>query len=594
MNRVDDDGTALAAVGLGKRYRRRRGHVLRDCSFRLPAGRICALVGPNGAGKSTLLQLAAGLIRPTEGTLTVLGTSPAAARERFAYVAQGKPLPPQLTIAATLRLGAELNRARWDRQAAERIAYGQQAPQSPRDGALDPTARIRSLSGGQRTRVALALAFGKRPELMLLDEPMADLDPLARRELLGALLGEAAEHGTTIVMSSHVVAELEGVCDHLLLMGGGRIRLGGDPEELLAAHTLVTGPARDLTGHTVVESRDTGRQLTALIRPDGPLSDDWQTAAPTLEELLLAHLRNPKAPDLFTEDTEAGEEKAKTEEEETGNETGSEPGRERGERARMTTLLPSTGTSTGTSTGPSPRTGRGLARSVLRLHRSALWLWLLLVAALVGGDAVGVRPGLRRRRRRRPGAVPRRRRGLPLPRRPLAEQVRHDRGVHHARRRLPPLPRRRLGGRGPHRPRTGDRHRAPRLDPVRLPRPLARREARRARAAHHRGHGRTGPAAPPDVERRRGAALGGLVRRGRLPVERHRPARLRPVRPGRRRPGGSGPRPRAARPGRRLRRPAGRVLPGQRVPPEPVAHGHGHRGQGPEACRTRPSSSTRA
>ncbi|MCX5603445.1 ABC transporter ATP-binding protein [Streptomyces phaeochromogenes] len=315
MNRVGD-GTALTAVGLGKRYRRRRGHVLRDCSFRLPAGRICALVGPNGAGKSTLLQLAAGLIRPTEGTLTVLGTSPAAARERFAYVAQGKPLPPQLTVAATLRLGAELNRARWDQPAAERIAYGHPTEQGARDGALEPTARIRSLSGGQRTRVALALAFGKQPELMLLDEPMADLDPLARRELLGALLGEAAEHGTTIVMSSHVVAELEGVCDHLLLMGGGRIRLGGDPEELLAAHTLVTGPARDLTGHTVVESRDTGRQLTALIRPGGPPSDDWQTAAPTLEELLLAHLRNPKAPDLFTEDTGAGEEKSGSEAEE--------------------------------------------------------------------------------------------------------------------------------------------------------------------------------------------------------------------------------------------------------------------------------------
>ncbi|MGA6219886.1 ABC transporter ATP-binding protein [Streptomyces umbrinus] len=319
MNRVGE-GTALTAVGLGKRYRRRRGHVLRDCSFRLPTGRICALVGPNGAGKSTLLQLAAGLIRPTEGTLTVLGTSPAAARERFAYVGQGKPLPPQLTVAATLRLGAELNRARWDGPAAERIAYGHPTPQA-RDGALDPTARIRSLSGGQRTRVALALAFGKRPELMLLDEPMADLDPLARRELLGALLGEAAEHGTTIVMSSHVVAELEGVCDHLLLMGGGRIRLGGDPEELLAAHTLVTGPARDLTGHTVVESRDAGRQVTALIRPGGPPSGDWETAAPTLEELLLAHLRNPKAPDLFTEDTEPGEEKSGSEAEEA-EETG--------------------------------------------------------------------------------------------------------------------------------------------------------------------------------------------------------------------------------------------------------------------------------
>ncbi|WP_328495051.1 ABC transporter ATP-binding protein [Streptomyces sp. NBC_00414] len=317
MNR-DDEGTALEAVGLGKQYRRRRGPVLRDCSFRLPTGRICALVGPNGTGKSTLLALAAGLIRPTEGTVKILGTTPARARERFAYVAQAKPLPPQLTVAATLRLGAELNRARWDRTAAERIAYGPvhgdtsgqaapgRDPDALREGALRPGDRIRSLSGGQRTRVALALAFGKRPELMLLDEPMADLDPLARRELLGALLGEAAERGTTIVMSSHVVAELEGVCDHLLLMGGGRIRLGGEPERLLAAHTLLTGPARDLSGHTVVESHSTGRQLTALVRrpggPDSPPTDGWETAAPSLEELLLAHLRNPEAPDLFTEE----------------------------------------------------------------------------------------------------------------------------------------------------------------------------------------------------------------------------------------------------------------------------------------------------
>ncbi|MFJ2263895.1 ABC transporter ATP-binding protein [Streptomyces sp. NPDC087844] len=320
MNR-DREGTALEAVGLGKRYRRGRGHVLRDCSFRLPTGRICALVGPNGTGKSTLLALAAGLTRPTEGTVKVLGTTPARARERFAYVAQAKPLPPQLTVAATLRLGAELNRARWDRTAAERIAYGPvygpvygdtarqtalepaPGPDVVREGGLHPDDRIRSLSGGQRTRVALALAFGKRPELMLLDEPMADLDPLARRELLGALLGEAAEHGTTIVMSSHVVAELEGVCDHLFLMGGGRIRLGGDPERLLAAHTLLTGPARDLSGHTVVESHGTGRQLTALIRTVGPPTDGWETTAPSLEELLLAHLRNPEAPDLFTEET---------------------------------------------------------------------------------------------------------------------------------------------------------------------------------------------------------------------------------------------------------------------------------------------------
>jgi len=289
--------TAIEAAGLGKRFGRRGGWALRDCSFRLPAGRVCAVVGPNGAGKSTLLAHAAGLLASTEGSLTVLGTDPAAARERVAYVAQDKPLYPQLTVADTLRLGQELNQARWDAPVAERITYD--------GGGLDPKAKIRSLSGGQRTRVALALALGKRAELLLLDEPMADLDPLARHELMGVLMAEAAEHGTTVVMSSHVVAELEGSCDHLLLIGGGRVRLAGDLDDLLAAHTLLTGPAhspdgaaRDLTPHTVVEARTTGRQLTAVVRRSGPLGDDWRTAEPSLEELVLAYLRNPEAPAL--------------------------------------------------------------------------------------------------------------------------------------------------------------------------------------------------------------------------------------------------------------------------------------------------------
>lgn len=281
--------TALEAAGLGKRFGRRGGWALRECAFRLPTGRVCAVVGPNGAGKSTLLAHAAGLLAPTEGSLTVLGTHPAAARERIAYVAQTKPLYPQLTVADTLRLGHELNPARWDASVAERVVA---------KGDLDPRSRIRSLSGGQRTRVALALALGKRPELLLLDEPMADLDPLARHELMGTLMAEAAEHGTTVMMSSHVVADLEGSCDHLLLIGGGRVRLAGDLDDLLAAHTLLTGPVRDLAPHTVVESRTTGRQLTALVRPNGPLSDGWQSARPSLEELVLAHLRSPEAPAL--------------------------------------------------------------------------------------------------------------------------------------------------------------------------------------------------------------------------------------------------------------------------------------------------------
>ncbi|MCX5558785.1 ABC transporter ATP-binding protein [Streptomyces sp. NBC_00038] len=294
--------TALEAAGLGKRFGRRGGWALRECSFRLPVGRVCAVVGPNGAGKSTLLAHAAGLLAPTEGSLTVLGTHPAAARERIAYVAQSKPLYPQLTVADTLRLGHELNPARWDASVAARIVA---------KGDLDPRSRVRSLSGGQRTRVALALALGKRPELLLLDEPMADLDPLARHELMGTLMAEAAEHGTTVVMSSHVVADLEGSCDHLLLIGGGRVRLAGDLDDLVAAHTLITGPAhasdtgaaRDLAPHTVVESRTTGRQLTALVRPNGPLGDEWQTAEPSLEELVLAHLRSPDAPALTLDAT---------------------------------------------------------------------------------------------------------------------------------------------------------------------------------------------------------------------------------------------------------------------------------------------------
>ncbi|MFF6999465.1 ABC transporter ATP-binding protein [Streptomyces sp. NPDC008313] len=331
---------ALEASGLGKRYGGRFGRrataALDDCSFRLPAGRISALVGPNGAGKSTLLALAAGLLRPTSGTLTVLGAPPGTHRDRVSHLSQDKPLYPQLTVAETLRMGAELNPARWDARYAAAIVE---------QGALHPATRVRGLSGGQRTRVALALALGKRPELMLLDEPMADLDPLARHELLGTLMADAAERGTTVLMSSHIVTELADVCDHLLLLGGGRIRLGGGIDDLLAAHTLVTGrgtPA-DLAPHTVVESRATGRGLTALIRRDGPFGDGgpagsgesrahdggpsgpgesrtdvsgpsgspgqvragggWETEEPSLEELILAHLRSPGTPPLITPGT---------------------------------------------------------------------------------------------------------------------------------------------------------------------------------------------------------------------------------------------------------------------------------------------------
>ncbi|MFJ8137253.1 ABC transporter ATP-binding protein [Streptomyces sp. NPDC096013] len=291
---------AIEAAALGKRFGRRGRWALRDCAFRLPAGRVCAVVGPNGAGKSTLLALTAGLLAPTEGSIAVLGERPGAARERVAYVAQDKPLYTQLTVAETLRMGADLNTDRWDASVAERVVA---------DGDLNPKSGVRSLSGGQRTRVALALALAKRPELLLLDEPMADLDPLARHEMMGLLMAQAADSGTTIVMSSHVVAELENSCDHLLLIGDGHVRLAGDIDDLRAAHTLVSAPADavDLGAHTVVESRTTGRQLTALIRPAAPLPDGWRAGPPSLEELVLAYLRNPAAPaaPVKTEETVA-------------------------------------------------------------------------------------------------------------------------------------------------------------------------------------------------------------------------------------------------------------------------------------------------
>lgn len=283
---------AIEAHGLGRRFRR-GSWALKDCSFRLPAGRICALVGPNGAGKSTLLALAAGVLKPTEGSLT---TPP---REAIAYVAQDKPLYPQLTVAETLRMGADLNPDRWDPTAASKVVEA---------GDLDPALRVRALSGGQRSRLALALALGKRPTLLLLDEALSDVDPLARRHLMGAMLATVTEHGTTVLMSSHILSELEDVCDHLLLIDGGRVRLGGSVDDLLHAHTLVSGPIRDLAPHTVITARSTGRQLTALIRPQGPVSavsDGWQATEPTLEELVLAHLGAPDVPALLTPAMEA-------------------------------------------------------------------------------------------------------------------------------------------------------------------------------------------------------------------------------------------------------------------------------------------------
>ncbi|MFG2720210.1 ABC transporter ATP-binding protein [Streptomyces sp. NPDC048416] len=296
MSGEGGDRWALEAYGLGKKYRSR--WALREESFRIPAGRVCGLVGPNGAGKSTLLKMAARLVEPTRGELRIFGrpVGDPSVMPRYAYLGQDKPLFKRFTVAQCLRMGQELNPG-WDQAAAERIV---------REGQLAPDVRIGSLSGGQRTRVAFALAFGKRPDLLLLDEPMSDLDPLARDEIASLLMSEVAERGTTVLMSSHMLSELEHMCDYLLVVADGRVRMAGDADELVPLHTLVTGLTTDgglpeaLNTHTVIDVRRAGRQFTALVRHEGPLDPAWQLAHPSLEEVLLGYLRHPQAPALLS------------------------------------------------------------------------------------------------------------------------------------------------------------------------------------------------------------------------------------------------------------------------------------------------------
>ncbi|MEU3843470.1 ABC transporter ATP-binding protein [Streptomyces sp. NPDC028635] len=281
-----DAPAALRATGLGFRYRARGGWALKDCEFTVPEGRITALVGRNGAGKSTLLHLAGGLLRPRTGEIRVLGAVPGTpeARTEVALLTQDKPLYPRFTVADTLLMGGKLN-ATWDREAAEAVVAA---------GGIALTARVGELSPGQRTRVALALALGKRPRLLLLDEPMADLDPVVRGEIMAVLMTEAAERGTSILLSSHVLPELEQTCDWVVVLRDGRVELSEDADALREAHALVTGHADRagaLAGHTVVHRTTAGRQMNALVRRRGPLTGDWHVERAGLEDVLLGYLQ---------------------------------------------------------------------------------------------------------------------------------------------------------------------------------------------------------------------------------------------------------------------------------------------------------------
>lgn len=213
--------TALHAHDLGKRYGRK--WALRDCAFEVPKGSVTALIGANGAGKSTLLGIGAGLVKPTGGALTVEGT--------IGFLAQHKPLYPRFTVADTLRFGREMN-PNWDAHYASTLLE---------EAGLDEKAVVRTLSGGQRARLALIIVLGRRPDVLLLDEPLADLDPLAREDVMRALMGEVAETGLTVVLSSHVLPDVANVCDRIILLQEGKVRLTGEIDELIATHRLEGG-----------------------------------------------------------------------------------------------------------------------------------------------------------------------------------------------------------------------------------------------------------------------------------------------------------------------------------------------------------------
>jgi len=280
------EAPALETIGLGKRY----GHTwgLRDCSFDIPTGRIAALVGPNGSGKSTLLRVAVGVARPTTGHVRVFGRTPEEVLHRVGYLDQERPLYRSFKVGEMLRFGEKLNPL-WD-AAAARLYLGELK--------ISLGARVGNLSVGQQAQVALTICLAKRPDLLLLDEPVAALDPLARESVMQVLLRAVVQDGTTVLLSSHVIADLATVCDYLIILSASRVSLADDLAYVLASHHLLVG-ARDTsapTGTEVIAATHTGRQTNLLVRVTEPIDDaGWRVEEPTLEEIVIAYLRRAEA-----------------------------------------------------------------------------------------------------------------------------------------------------------------------------------------------------------------------------------------------------------------------------------------------------------
>ena len=282
--------SALETVALGKRYGRR--WALTDCTLSIPTGRVVGLVGPNGAGKTTLLHLAVGLLVPSAGTISVLGDRPGsrpAALARLGFLAQDSPAYARLTVAQHLQMGAWLNPS-WDAEfATSRVEKLR----------LDLRQRAGTLSGGQRAQLALTLAVAKRPELLVLDEPVAALDPLARREFLQTLMEVVAVNGVSVVLSSHLIADIERVCDYLVVLVAGRVALEGEVETLLTSHRRLVGPRKDTTAmpanQAVIEASHVDKQSMLLVRTAAPVLDPaWTVTTVTLDDIVLAYMRQAR------------------------------------------------------------------------------------------------------------------------------------------------------------------------------------------------------------------------------------------------------------------------------------------------------------
>ena len=279
----------LEASGLGKRYG--STWALRGCSLAIPAGHVAALVGPNGAGKTTLLNLAVGLAVPSMGVVTVLDRQPPGspgALDGIAFVAQDTPLYTNLSAADMLHLTRNLNRG-FDQASAEARLAELGIPLKQKAG---------KMSGGQRAQLALTLALARRPRLLVLDEPMAMLDPLARHDFMATVMTAVAEDSVSVLLSSHVLAELDRVADYLILMSCGRVQVAGEVDELLAGHRILTGPAAEADEYSqgpVVHVRRAAAQAHLVVRAaaDHPVPPGWEAHPVGLEELALAYLREP-------------------------------------------------------------------------------------------------------------------------------------------------------------------------------------------------------------------------------------------------------------------------------------------------------------